>query len=188
MYQTMRYFTRKNSNVRRRRGFSLVEAALTTVIIGLGSTALMALLASGSTANQQAAMLTTAIDLANNIHELADRLPYPSTTTTTWGVPTGVTFNATNLFTTTGSNPGNITWLNGQTFSSATTPAGPIDATFSQVSGLSGWSQAVTVSSVSSNNITSTMTNSTTNDMAQVDVTVSYNGNSVYQTSWLVAR
>lgn len=62
---------------RRSRGFTLVEAATATVIIGVAFTALLQLLAVGTVSNQEGAELTTAVHLANNIHEAALRVKYP---------------------------------------------------------------------------------------------------------------
>ena len=53
-----------------RRGFTLIEAALTTVIVGVGLVATMSLLASGTSSNVDGANTTTAINLAKNIREL----------------------------------------------------------------------------------------------------------------------
>ena len=60
----------------RRRGFTLVEAATATVIIGVAFTALLQLLAVGTVSNREGAELTTAVHLANNVHEAAVRVPY----------------------------------------------------------------------------------------------------------------
>lgn len=53
-----------------RRGFTLIEAALAILIIGVGVTALLELLAAGTMSNSAGTELTTAINLANNIHEI----------------------------------------------------------------------------------------------------------------------
>ena len=53
-----------------RRGFTLIEAALAILIVGVGVTALLELLTAGTMSNAAATELTTAINLANNIHEI----------------------------------------------------------------------------------------------------------------------
>lgn len=53
-----------------RRGFTLIEAALAILIVGVGVTALLELLAAGTMSNSAGTELTTAINLANNIHEI----------------------------------------------------------------------------------------------------------------------
>ena len=61
---------------RRTRGFTLIEAAIVTAIVGIGIVAMMQLLAAGTMANTESAELTTAMGLASNIHERAVGTPY----------------------------------------------------------------------------------------------------------------
>src|SRR5690606_10486802 len=56
--------------VRHRFGFTLVDAALTTVIMGVAFVAMLQLLAAGTAANVDASALTTGSNLARNIREL----------------------------------------------------------------------------------------------------------------------
>jgi prepilin-type N-terminal cleavage/methylation domain-containing protein len=58
------------------RGFTLIETAMATVIIGVAFTAMLQLLAAGTVANRESTQLTTAINLAGNIHEAAIRTGY----------------------------------------------------------------------------------------------------------------
>ena len=53
-----------------------MESALAIVIIGTGVFAMLRLLAAGTSSNQAGAELTTAVNLANNIHEVIIRLPF----------------------------------------------------------------------------------------------------------------
>jgi prepilin-type N-terminal cleavage/methylation domain-containing protein len=55
---------------KRRRGFTLIEASLTTVIIGVGVVAMMQLLASGTVNNIQAFEMTTGANVAKAIREV----------------------------------------------------------------------------------------------------------------------
>jgi type II secretory pathway pseudopilin PulG len=59
-----------------RGGFTLIEAAIATVIIGVAFTAMLQLIAKGTQANGQGTELTTAINLAGNIHEASIRVAY----------------------------------------------------------------------------------------------------------------
>ncbi len=61
---------------RPRRGFTLTETALATVIIGVAFTAMLQLMAAGTIANRESTEMTTAINLAGNIHEAAIRTGY----------------------------------------------------------------------------------------------------------------
>jgi hypothetical protein len=170
---------------RRSRGaFTLIETAVATVIVGLGTVAMMALLAAGTTSNIATGELTTAVDLANNIHELSAQLSYP--TTGTWGMPNGETIS--DCFTT-----GNVSWLNGASFNP------PIDATANAISGMSSWEEVVTVNNVNPNNVAGLplSPNATSNPLSSVTVTIyhnhlqpsdpDYHKRVAYQTSWLVA-
>ena len=53
----------------RRSGFTLLEAALTTVIIGTGLVAMLQLIAAGTAANVSGAEMTSATNLAKNVRE-----------------------------------------------------------------------------------------------------------------------
>src|SRR5262249_18358511 len=65
---------------RRRRpaGFTLIEAALATVIVGVGVVGLLQFMAAGTVANVDAAEATTGMNLAQNIHELTLETPFAS--------------------------------------------------------------------------------------------------------------
>ena len=60
----------------RQRGFTLLEAMLTMVIIATGVTSMLVLLATGSVANADSAAITNAVQLAENIRELTVRLRF----------------------------------------------------------------------------------------------------------------
>ena len=54
----------------RRRGFTLIEASLTTVIIGVGFLSMLQLLAAGTMTNIRAIQSTAAVNLAKNVREM----------------------------------------------------------------------------------------------------------------------
>jgi prepilin-type N-terminal cleavage/methylation domain-containing protein len=60
----------------RRKGFTLIEAAIVTVIVGVGAISLLQLLAAGSMANADSTELTTAVFLAENINEMLTGATY----------------------------------------------------------------------------------------------------------------
>lgn len=68
-------FSRRRA-ARQTRGFTLIEASIATVLIGVGFTALLQLLAVGTISNKEGTELTTAVNLAGNIHEAAVRVGY----------------------------------------------------------------------------------------------------------------
>src|SRR4051794_20467801 len=54
---------------RSRSGFTLIEAAIVTAIVGLGIVGLLELIAAGSMSNIESSELTTAVFLAQNVGE-----------------------------------------------------------------------------------------------------------------------
>jgi prepilin-type N-terminal cleavage/methylation domain-containing protein len=86
-----------------RRGFTLIEAAIVTVIVGVGIVAMLQLMAAGTMANAESTKLTTAMGLVSNIHERALGVQYDQLLTTfnnkTWSPPIdakGAVINAMN--------------------------------------------------------------------------------------------
>ena len=61
-----------------RAGFTLIEAAIVTVIVGVAIVALVQLLTAGTYANETSTELTTGIGLATNIREMAYGVAYDS--------------------------------------------------------------------------------------------------------------
>ncbi len=123
----------------------MLETALAIVIIGSGIVAVLQLLAAGTLANEAASDLTTAVNLANNIHEVTIRLPlidpnYPGT----WNPHLS---NAASF--------GGVSEFDGSTFSP------PIDVSCQPIAGYSNWSQVVTVKSVSHTNLNNVIANTT---------------------------
>jgi Tfp pilus assembly protein PilV len=157
---------------RRPRGFTLVEAALTMVIIGTGVLAMLQLLAAGTMSNGAAAELTTAVNLANNVHEIAVALPF-----TCAANPASTTFKDT-------GGPANYTYLwdlNGDSYSP------PLDIRRNAISAYSTWTQKVTVQSVDPQNLDAVRPNSVTLPTARVTVLILHGAKTVYRASWLIA-
>jgi Tfp pilus assembly protein PilV len=72
-------FTRRRANARRRgsgrrpavrRAFTLLEAALATMIVGVGLVAMLQLIAAGTSANLDGMETTTAVNLTKDLREL----------------------------------------------------------------------------------------------------------------------
>ena len=134
--------------------------------------ALLQLITAGTMSNTAGTELTTAVNLANNIHE--------------WSLGLAFT-NATNPTSTTYKDSGGPTaytyiWdLNGDTYSP------PLDVTANPINMYGSWSQQVTVSSVDPNNVTAVRPNSVTLPNARITVTITHNGKQIYSASWLVS-
>lgn len=164
---------RTSRQVRGRRGFTLLETGLATIIIGLAVTSLMQLLAKGTVLNIEGADLTTAINLANNVHELTYGLTFVDPNNpTNWGPEGGETL----------ATYSHLDDFSSQTFSP------PIDARRQSLANYGNWTQVVTASKVDINRLTTGVPNSTVMPAAKVTVTILHFGNAVYSESWLIAQ
>jgi prepilin-type N-terminal cleavage/methylation domain-containing protein len=158
-----------HANLKARRGFTLMEVAMGTMIIGLGVVSVLQLTAKLTVSQVGAVDMTVAVNLANNIHELFYNLHFADPVTPAhWGPETGetlATYNDNDDF-------------DGSSFSP------PIDTERNTLSNLSGWTQSISVQSVDPNHITSTVPNGSTS-MERITVTISHLGQTVYSESWL---
>jgi Tfp pilus assembly protein PilV len=69
--------TRPHNLYRRRQaGFTLMEAAMTTMIVGVGLVATLQLLAAGTASNIDGARTTTGVNLARGIRELTLKMTF----------------------------------------------------------------------------------------------------------------
>lgn len=172
MVWMMRLIT-SNSVARKRRAFTLMETGLATIIIGVGVTSLVQLLAKGTISNLAGADLTTAVNLANNIHEMTYGLSFADPVTPThWGPESGETLATYN----------DIDDFDGRTFSP------PIDARRQSLTNFSNWSQTVAVQKVDVNRLVTAVPNGTVMPTLRVTVTVQHVGQTVYAETWLITQ
>ena len=136
-----------------RRGFTLIEAAIVTVIVGVGVVGLVQLLGAGTMANVQSSEITTAVYLGNNINEMIQGAVYSGIKAT----------------------------YDNKTYSP------PVDGCGSTISGLSGWSQVVTVQYVDPNLLTLVVGATQVEPTSLVTAKVIHNGSTVYTAKWIVA-
>jgi len=145
------------------------------VVIGVGVMAMLQLLAAGSVQNDDAARTTTAMTLASNIRELSMGLAFfdpnqPADEPHTWASKEAdVTVYD------------NIMDLDGAAFNP------PLNARRQALTGYPSWTQGVEVESVSEENVTVVVPDTTTQPMARVTVTIRRHGMPVYRTSWLAS-
>jgi prepilin-type N-terminal cleavage/methylation domain-containing protein len=125
------------SGARRRRGFTLPEASLAVLIVGVGFLAVMELFSACTMENQRSAQVTTAQLLSANIQELTTGLAFkdPYYSSTTWGAESGESLTSYN----------DIDDLDGLTFNP------PIDSMRAAIPELSKYTQVVTVMPVDPN-------------------------------------
>jgi prepilin-type N-terminal cleavage/methylation domain-containing protein len=114
-----------------RRGFTLLESALATIIIGVGVLAVMGLFEACARQNQAGTQATTAMLLAGHIQELMEGLPFsdPVRGAGAFGAEPGETLATYN----------DIDDFDNQTFNP------PIDSTRMPVPALSQYSQVITL-------------------------------------------
>jgi hypothetical protein len=156
-----------------RRGFTLIEAALATMIVGLGVVAMLQLLTVGTMANLEGGKVVTGLNLARNVREFSLPLKFKSPTNPTgWGVDGGESL----------SNPkgwDDIDDLAGVTFDP------PIDGAGNQMTNYPGWKQKVTVQTVDPDNVRLATTNGS-QPAIRLTVTAELNGVDVCSISWFV--
>ena len=161
---------RRRSNAPRAaaRGFTLIESALVTVIVGVGVLAIVGAQQAYHQKNAYAQRVGTALLLANEIRELTMHMPRhdPITSQTYWGPepnePAVQQYDDVDDFDGAGA---------GGTFDP------PIDALRNTVTNMPGWSQLVTVENVLPNFISAaTPAPDGSTDLLRVTVQIMYQG------------
>ena len=162
---------------RRRRGFTLIESAIVTVIVGVGVVAMVQLLGAGSVSNAEGAEVTVALNLANNVREIACGLEARDPQdAATWSTKETNALGQKDV-----KQYDDILDLDDETFSP------PLDVSRSPITSMSDWSQSVKVESVAQDNLSSTRPDTVTEPSARVTVMIRHNDQLVYETSWIVS-
>jgi hypothetical protein len=182
---------RSATHPRRARGFTLIEAALTTVIISTGVLAILAAQQAFHKKNDWAQRNGTALLLANELRELTIVLPKhdPFTGLATVGPEDGEAglddYDDVDDF----AGVVSAGYGEGITFDP------PVNALRQQVTDLPGWSQKIEVASVLPDNISSTFTQPLgTTELLRVTVTVFYKSpqetqpNAITTLSWVIGQ
>jgi hypothetical protein len=163
---------------RRRGGFTLIEAAITTVIIGVGCLAMLQLLGAGTVANGEGTELTTAMNLAGNVRECLTGVSFcDPLVKDNWGPePDETDLDAYD----------DLDDFDGKSF----TP--PIDTRRDSLgTSYDGWTQTVKVESVKPDDLTTVMPHLTLEPQyrptSRVTVTVLRHGKTVYTQSWVAS-
>jgi len=165
----------------RRGGFTLIEAAITTVIIGVGCLAMLQLLGAGTVANGEGTELTKAMNLAGNIRECLTGVAFcDPVVKDNWGLDTGESMTVL-------STLDDLDDFDGKTFSP------PIDARRAKLTSpnYNGWSQTVKVESVNPDDLTKVKAHLTLEPQlrpaSRITVSVIHNGKTVYTQSWIAS-
>jgi prepilin-type N-terminal cleavage/methylation domain-containing protein len=171
-------------SARGRRGFTLIEAAMVTVIIGVGVVAMLQLLAAGTVSNSEGTELTTGINLANNVREMSLALAfYDPEQPTAWNTREATVKAYDNIMDLDGTT---------DTWNQASDPATgyqkfspPLDVRRDPISGYKDWEQWVKVETVSKDFVATVLPHDPTQPTARVTVKIVRNGSEVYRMSWL---
>lgn len=129
----------------RRRGFTLIETALATIIVGVGIVASMQLFATCSVHNRSSNQMTAAMLLCDNVREAMAGLNFndPTTGKTTWGAEeSGL------------AGFDDVDDFDGQTFSP------PIDSLRAPITTMAQYSQVVSVVPIFINKLNSNLNDS----------------------------
>ena len=154
-----------------RRGFTLIEAALATIIVGVGVLSIMTAQAAFHKQNHWSTHASTATRLGNEVREMTLNLPRldPVTGAIVWGAEANETsvadFDDLDDFDGTGG---------GLVFSAAL-GNGPLNAQRQIIPNMTGWEQVVTVKNVDPFDITSVQADGSTS-MIMVEVIVNFQG------------
>ncbi len=164
---------RRTTRIGRRQGFSLIEAAVAIAIIGIGVVALLTAIGAGTRTNEAGRQITQAVFLAQEIREWTRRLPFEDLETP--DNPPGADESDPQLFV------DDLDDLMGVTYSP------PRDAHGLAIADMTSWSQAITLTWRNAADLTSVVSNGA-GDIVHVQVDISYLGQHVLSTGWLVTN
>jgi type II secretory pathway pseudopilin PulG len=160
---------RSGRAVVRRPGFTLLEAALVTVIVGVATVAMIELLAAGTVTNAAGTEMATAVNLASNIREISLGLAFKDP-----DLPTAWSTKEANV-----KVYDDVKDLDGCTFSP------PIDARGEPIAGYGKWAQVVTVDTVAPDQVTSVRPKDPDEMSVRVTVRITHSGKTVHTARWL---
>jgi len=158
-----------------RGGFSLVEVAVATVIVGVGVTALMTALAAGTRTNRAGQELTQAVFLAQEIREWTLNLPFSDPDPADASNPPGPDSTSPQVFVDDLDDLMNVVY------------DPPRDGRGLAIAGMAGWSQTILLTWRNPSNLTSAVANGAS-DVIHVEVEIAHYGHPVLSTGWLVTR
>jgi len=177
----------------RRSGFTLIEAALTTVIIGTGVLALLAAQQAYHRKNDWAQRTATGMLLANELRELTLTLPMHDPLTSDENLGPEDNEPTVNDFDDLDDFAGTVNPTTGVGTGTVFNP--PINALRTPIGDMQGWSQDIRVANVLQDNISATFTQPLgTTDLMRVTVTILYQSPSmtdpmtVTTLAWVVGR
>lgn len=163
-----------------RRGFTLLEAALVTCIVGVGITALLQLMAAGTVSNTTGTELTTGMMLARNVREMTLGLAFADPGSVNRWDPLTPPHWGPESDEPTIQNYDDVDDLDGAGF----TP--PIDARRQSLTEYANWNQSIKVISLDPDYLPNDKVGNGKSPALRVTCTVTHMGHYVCELSWLV--
>jgi prepilin-type N-terminal cleavage/methylation domain-containing protein len=158
-----------------RGGFSLIEVAVATAIVGIALAALLVAVGSNTRVNDAGSKLTQAAFLAQEIREWTLTLPFRDPDPGDAGKPPGPDGSDPHVFVDDLDDLIEVTY------------SPPRDGQGNQMYGMDGWSQAIELTWRDPNSLSSIVTPGGS-DIIRVQVEVAFKGQSIVNTNWLVTR
>jgi Tfp pilus assembly protein PilV len=180
---------RPAARARSARGFTLVEAAMVLVICGVGVMSMLQLLAAGSAENGDAAKLTTAMTLANNVREMSLALAFydtqqnPAASPRVWDSKEATVETYDNVMDLDGPVD---TWSNPEDPKGWQKFSPPRDGTRQVINGYTNWAQYVKVENVNRDDLTTLLPHDADTEVVRVTAKITKDDVEVYRSSWLV--
>jgi prepilin-type N-terminal cleavage/methylation domain-containing protein len=166
---------------RHQQGFSLIEVAVATAIIGVGIAAVIVSTRSGTDINGASREMTQALFLANEIREWTLKLPFCDQDPGDKNNPPGPDGTNPQTYVDDLDDLMNVTYCPPRRCPGAGDNVGPV------ISGMSDWSQVITLEWKNPANLQTTVTAGSSN-IIRVKVQILHRSNPVLATGWLVAR
>jgi prepilin-type N-terminal cleavage/methylation domain-containing protein len=167
---------RQYGSGRVRDGFTLIEIAVATAIVGIGVAALMAALAAGTRTNRSGQRIAQAVFLIQEIREWSLKLPFTDPDPDDYGNPPGSD----------GWDP--QVWVDDLDDLMGVTYSPPRDGRGQAIPSLKGWSQTITLTWRNPDNLTAIVAPGSS-DIVHVKVDISNGqGPPILSGGWLVAR
>jgi len=157
-----------------RCGFTLIEAAVATIVIGLGIAALLAAMGAGARNTHAAQQLTTAALLTQEIREWTAALPFVDPDPGQGAIP-GPDGSSPQVFVDDLDDLMNVTY------------SPPRDGRGVAIEDLPDWSQTITLTWLDLDDFSSPLSPGGS-DLVDVRVDITYQGHQVMTTSWLISR
>lgn len=158
------------------KGFTLIEAAVATVVVGMGIVALVHALGAGTRVNAVGRQMTHAVYLTQAIREWTVTLPFRDQNEADQGNPVGPDSTTSPEY-----FVDDLDDMMNYTFSP------PRDGTGAAISAMTGWSQTVNMQWRDPHSLTTAVPDGTS-DTICVTTIVSFQGEEVLRSSWFVFK